>query len=80
MCINIFYRTRQSTFHLTIKTINTANIDGNTYYYFTSDEDKKYYVSINVDKKQLPFVKIGDTIHIKIYKETEVTEIIEINK
>ena len=66
--------------NIKIKSINTANIDGNTYYYFTSTEDKKYYVSINVDKKRLPFVKVGDDLLIKIYKETEVTEIIEINK
>ena len=66
--------------NIKIKSINTANIDGNTYYYFTSEEGKKYYVSINVDKKQLPFVKIGDSLVIKIYKETEVTEIVEINK
>ena len=41
--------------------------------------NKKYYVSINVDNKVLPFLKIGDTINIKIYKENDVTEIIDIN-
>ena len=63
-----------------IKDINIANIDGNTYYYFTSDDDSKYYVSINVNKKLLPFVKVGDNLLIKIYNETDVTEIIEISK
>ena len=63
-----------------IKDINIANIDGNTHYYFTSDDDSKYYVSINVNKKLLPFVKVGDSILIKIYNETDVTEIIEISK
>jgi len=63
-----------------IKSISTANIDGNTYYYFTSTEDKKYYVSINVNTKLLPFVKVGDNLSINIYKESDVTEIIEINK
>ena len=61
-----------------IKSINTANIDGNTYYYFIDNSDKKYYVSINVDSKKLPFVKVGDSLRIKIYKEKDVTEIIEI--
>lgn len=61
-----------------IKNINTANIEGNTYYYFIDDNNKKYYVSINVDSKKLPFVKVGDTLNIKISKEQEVTEIIEI--
>ena len=63
-----------------IKDINIANIDGNTHYYFTSDDDSKYYVSINVNKKLLPFVKVGDDLLIKIYNETDVTEIIEISK
>ena len=63
---------------IVINSINTAIIDGNTYYYFTSSDNKKYYVSINVDSKKLPFVKIGDTLKIKINKEKDVTEIIEI--
>ena len=61
-----------------IKSISTANIDGNTYYYFIDNDNKKYYVSINVDNKRLPFVKVGDNLKIKIYRETYVTEIIEI--
>ena len=61
-----------------IKDINTANIDGNTYYYFLDNDNKKYYVSINVNSKKLPFVKIGDNLRIKIYNENDVTEIIEI--
>ena len=61
-----------------IKSISTANIDGNTYYYFIDNDNKKYYVSINVDNKRLPFVKVGDNLKIKIYRETDVTEIIEI--
>ena len=61
-----------------IKSISTANIDGNTYYYFIDNDNKKYYVSINVDNKRLPFVKVGDNLKIKIYKEKDVTEIIEI--
>ena len=63
---------------IVINSINTAIIDGNTYYYFVSRDNKRYYVSINVDSKKLPFVKIGDTIKIKINKEKDVTEIIEI--
>ena len=63
---------------IVIKSINTANIDGNTYYYFIDNDNKKYYVSINVDSKKLPFVKVGDKLKIKIYNEKDVTEIIEI--
>ena len=63
---------------IVIKEISTANIDGNTYYYFVSDDSKKYYVSINVDSKKLPFVKVGDVLDIKVYNESDVTEIIDI--
>ena len=66
--------------NIVIKNINTANIDGNTYYYFTTVDNKKYYVSINVDSKRLPFVSVGDRLDVKIFKESEVTEIIEILK
>ncbi len=61
-----------------IKDIKTANIDGNTYYYLIDTENKKYYVSIIVDKKRLPFIKINDSLKIKISSETDITEIIEI--
>jgi len=64
---------------ITIKNITTAIIEGNTYYYITDTENKKYYVSINVDKKNLPFLKNGDTLNIKINRETDVTEIISID-
>ena len=63
---------------IVINSISTANIDGNTYYYFVDNDKKKYYVSINVDSKRLPFVKVGDSLKVKIYNETEVTEIIDI--
>ena len=64
--------------NINIKSISSAIIDGNTYYYFTSSDNNKYYVSINVDSKKLPFVKIGDSLKIKISSEKDVTEIIEI--
>ena len=64
--------------NISVKNINTAIIDGNTYYYFTSSDNEKYYVSINVDSKNLPFVRVGDILKVKIYNEKDVTEIIEI--
>ena len=63
---------------ITIRNISSAIIDGNTYYYFVSTEEEKYYVSINVDSKRLPFVKIGDKLKIRISNKKDVTEIIEI--
>lgn len=61
-----------------VKEINTASIEGNTYYYIIDTNNQKYYVSINVDKKKLPFIVVGDTLNIKIYNESDVTEIISI--
>ena len=61
-----------------IKYIKEAIIDGNTYYYLTDTNNNKYYVSVNVNKKLLPFLKVNDTINIKISKESDVTEIIDI--
>lgn len=64
---------------ITIKNIKMAMIEGNTYYYISDTNDNKYYVSINVDKKKLPFLEIGNTINIKINKETDVTEILSLD-
>ena len=64
---------------ITIKSINTASIDGNTYYYLIDSSNNKYYTSININKKLLPFLKVGDKIKIKVSNETDVTEIVEIN-
>ena len=61
-----------------IKSIREAIIEGNTYYYLTDINDNKYYVSINVNKKKLPFLKVNDIINIKITKQSDVTEIIEV--
>lgn len=59
-----------------IDNINTANINGYTYYYISSN-DKKYKLSISLSDK-LPFVKSGETIKIGYYDTTN--EIIEVEK
>ena len=46
--------------------------------YFVSNDDSKYYISINVDSKRLPFVRVGDKLKIRISNKKDVTEIIEI--
>lgn len=62
-----------------VKEITTTIIDGNTYYYLTDINNNKYFVSINVNKKLLPFLKVNDSVSIKISYQQDVTEIIEIN-
>ena len=63
---------------ITIKNIRNVIIDGNTYYYIEDIDDKKYKISIKVDKDKLPFVKEGDKLIINYKKEEEVINISKI--
>ena len=63
---------------ITVNNLTTANIDGNTYYYFTDNDGQKYKVSIKVDKNNLPFIKNGDAFKIKYTSEGTVISIVEI--
>ncbi len=63
---------------ITVNNLTTANIDGNTYYYFTDNDGQKYKVSIKVDKNTLPFIKNGDAFKIKYTSEGTVISIVEI--
>lgn len=47
-----------------IKSITTTLIDGNTYYYVESTNNKKYRMSIKVDEERIPFLKVGDEITV----------------
>lgn len=54
-----------------IKQINTAIINGYTYYYINTDNNK-YKISISLSDK-LPFIKVGDKIKIGYYnKDTNI--------
>jgi hypothetical protein len=63
---------------ITINNLSTVIIDGNTYYYFTDNDNQKYKVSIKVNKNKLPFISNGDIIKIKYSKEDEVITISEV--
>lgn len=63
-----------------VKTIKDVNIDGNTYYYITDTNDKKYKVSIKVNKDLLPFIKETDVIKIKYSKDSDVINIEDVRK
>ena len=63
---------------ITINMITPVNINGNTYYYIESTENKKYRASILLNDT-LPFIKSGDTINISYKRENTVTEIDKIN-
>lgn len=62
---------------ITIKNIKTATKNGNTYYYITDNDSKKYIVSITLGD-ELAFLTTGDKISIGYYDTSEITEIIKI--
>ena len=70
--------TGRSSKEITINTISTAIIDGNTYYYITDIDNQKYKVSIKINNGLLPFLKPGDSVTISYNKESEVTDIVSI--
>ncbi len=69
------FKTRE----LTIKFLKEVLIDGTTYYYLIDQDNKKYSVSIKVNKNQLPFMKIGDKIRIYYKEESDLIEIRDVD-
>ena len=63
---------------IVVNNLVSANIDGNTYYYFTDQDNQKYKISIKVDKNNLPFIQNGDAAKIKYTKEANVISIVEL--
>ncbi len=61
---------------ITISSITTSTIDGNTYYYIIDNEGKKYSVSIKANRYELPFIKEGSLMTIS-YKEEKNTTVID---
>ena len=64
---------------IVIKNINTAVINGNTYYYILDDDNNKYRVSISVNDI-IPFLNEEDKINITYEDIKEVKEIIKLEK
>lgn len=64
---------------IVIKDINTAVINGNTYYYILDDNNNKYRVSISVNDI-IPFLNEEDKINITYEDTKEVKEIIKLEK
>ena len=60
-----------------IKDIKDVTIDGNTYYYILSEDDKKYKVALQ-KADILPFIKIGDKLKISYVTEEDITEITKV--
>lgn len=62
---------------ITVKSINSATIDGVSYYYIVDTDDQKYKASIKLNDN-LPFVRQNDKLNIKYIKEKNIIDIISI--
>ena len=67
------------TNRITINSIKSVVIDGNTYYYIVDEDNNKFKVSIKVSKDILPFLNSGDSIKAT-YEEKDVSEIVKLEK
>lgn len=63
--------------NIIVSNITTVIIDGNTYYYIIDKDNDKYRASIKINSNILPFVKVGDNLHIT-YANKEIKEITNI--
>lgn len=63
---------------ITISSINSYSVNGNSVFYIVDTKGKKYSVEIGVNSNMLPFLGVGDTITIGIVKDEDVTKILEI--
>ena len=63
---------------ITIKEINTAVIDGITYYYLIDTNNNRYSVSIKVNKELLPFIRVNQKYNIKYYESKNIRVVTEI--
>ena len=63
---------------ITILSINSYSINGNSVFYIMDTKEKKYSVEIGVNSDKLPFLSVGDSITIGYSKEEDVTKILEI--
>ncbi|MBE6155257.1 MAG: hypothetical protein E7164_00680 [Firmicutes bacterium] len=62
-----------------IKDFNTAVIDGNTYYYFTDEDNLLYSASIKVAENILPFIKVGQNYRVS-FSQGDVNKVARIEK
>lgn len=61
---------------ITIQTISSVIVDGNTVFYVLSTYNEKYEIVANVDLSVVPFLKEGDTLQIVYYEGTNGLNIV----
>ena len=63
---------------ITIKKIEKASVDGNTYYYIMDNDNEKYRAVIKINEEILPFMSVNDKVKIKYKKVNSLNEIVTI--
>jgi hypothetical protein len=63
---------------ITVKSITSAVINGDTYYYIVDTDNQKYSSSISLNKNLLPFVTKNSKITVSYY--SDIQDVIEIKK
>ena len=63
---------------ITISSINSYSVNGNSVFYIMDTKENKYSVEIGINSDKLPFLNVGDSITIGFAKEEDVTKILEI--
>ena len=62
---------------ITVKTITSSVKDGNTWYYITDTNGKKYKAKITLSDN-LPFISNGDKLKVYFLEDKEIIEITDI--
>lgn len=63
---------------ITIASITSSMIGGDSYYYIKDSNNIKYRIKISVDEMRIPFMQAGDVINIGYLLEEDVTEIMQL--
>ena len=62
---------------ITISSIKTATIEGNTVYYFFDENKNKYSAIITVSRDRLPFLNVGDKIKVYYSESTSGVNVVK---
>ena len=68
--------TETATAEITVQSVQSAVVNGNSVYYIKAVDGKIYTAAINVSEN-LPFVKSGDTLKVTINPKTNVITAVE---
>lgn len=65
---------------ITIASISSYSIDGNSVFYITDTKEKRYSVNIGINSDVLPFLSVGDTVSVGYAKEEDVIKVLELKQ